>query len=164
MNQKGFGLIETMIGAAILVVVIAGSAHLLSSWLGGVRKAVILGEREDLRSFVRKGLDCRNTLRHERARCSATPQNIHGFTDHNQPLLAAISGKVFGTGPNAMTLQITCRDSGLDYELNATVTQNGRSTQLFDVPISCTRCSPASTVASQVTGSTSFPGNQLHHL
>jgi len=144
MDQRGFTLVEVLIGGALLTFGVVMAVQVFSSRITGVMKAEQLGENEDLRSWVRGAFDCSATVRRERATCTAGGF-IQGYDKNNNPIISnASAGHFFGANRD-INLKLKCVDNGVDYTVNAYATRGSVQKELFEVPISCLKCSGVGT-------------------
>lgn len=61
-SQAGFGLIEILIALSLVLVAFSAVGQLLAANLKASKHIEIKGELEQIRQYVRSGLDCRKTL------------------------------------------------------------------------------------------------------
>jgi hypothetical protein len=133
--RAGFGVLESTVAVGLFTVLIVAVLSFLESYQKTTLRSVELGEENDLRNYLRRRLDCDATVQRERALCTSTGGPIQGYDANNAAVVAdAAAGMTFA---HRLNFKLKCREDDVAYTISATVTRNGRSKELFDVPITC---------------------------
>jgi hypothetical protein len=139
-SMSGFSLLEAMVAVAGLGLLIIGSMGLLARYQESVIIGAKMGEKEDLRRYLRAAVDCTQTVAEEADTCSVTPSPIRGYTPRGQPL-ANGNGKI---NLGSYNLNLICKKNAFaaleisaDY---APIDSHSESAPLFQIPIECPIC------------------------
>lgn len=144
--NRGFSLLEAVVATGCLGILIVAGTALLANYQKGVLAAVSLGEKEDLRRYLRNSIDCGATAAEEGSQCTTTTKPLRAYLANGSSIANADGSLVLGE----YQLDLNCvRNAYSSLVINATyrkIQTTGGETNgkpLFDLPIECADC-PAS--------------------
>ena len=154
-NQSGISILSTLISSAAVAGVILGSMHIIDNHNKAASKIVKRDEKEEIRDFIRKTIDCDETIKAEKTVCEEDPdgKEIRAYDENSNPVITAsnvLEGKQLGD----QVLSIYCwkHPSFNIYHINAKIRgANERASDkpfLFNLPITCKSTAECSATAS----------------
>ncbi len=162
-RQEGLSLTECALAIAMLVGLSGLLSRTISHQVQGHLAAQDLGKIEDIRQYLRKQLDCQQTVRREAQICR-TGGNIKGSDASGNPLMDdANTGRAFG----GFRVTLQCTHDGQGSLINGTVlrSSSNQTRELFSIPVACAdmECMPEATWGDPMTFPTAAEPRPFSH-